>query len=255
MDTQYRNKFLISHNYFSHNNQEYMELNEHQLGDCSNISVAAAYNAIAGDYANRFREELDGKPLDRALLRCFAQLIANDITPVLDLGCGTGRVVQYLHKLGLNVRGVDLSDEMIRQASRNYPNLRFSVASMFKLPFDDGSIGGAISMYSIVHFPSDGLACVFREISRVLAPKSYLLVVFQTGARTLRIKEAFGKPLDLTFYRHEIATVRTLLESAGFTVWMEAVREPDDHERARQAYLMVQRAEFDLGPRPCGAPG
>lgn len=41
-------------------------------------------------------------------------------------------------------------------------------------------------------------------------------------------------------YRHEIATVRTVLESAGFAVWIEAVREPDDGERARQAYLIVQ---------------
>lgn len=109
-------------------------------------------------------------------------------------------------------------------------------------------------MYSIVHFPDHDLAGVFKEVSRILAPKSYLLVVFQTGASTLHIKEAFGKPLNLTFYRHEIATVRTLLESAGFTVWMVAVREPDDHERARQAYLIVQRVECEFSPRPSATP-
>jgi hypothetical protein len=59
-------------------------------------------------------------------------------------------------------------------------------------------------------------------------------------------KELDGKPLNLTFYRHEIATIRARLESAGFTIWMETVREPDRHERARQAYLIVQRAECDL---------
>jgi hypothetical protein len=53
-------------------------------------------------------------------------------------------------------------------------------------------------------------------------------------------------PLNLTFYRDEMATVRTLLESSGFSVWMAAVREPDDGERARQAYLIVQRAECGL---------
>jgi SAM-dependent methyltransferase len=240
---------------FSCGNQGVCEkLSEDELRGFSNISVAAAYNAIASDYANHFREELDGKPLDCALLRCFAQLSANNSTPVLDLGCGTGGVVQYLDKLGLNVRGIDVSGEMIRQALCNHPNLRFDVASMSALPFDDGSIGGAISMYSIVHFPDHDLADVFKEISRTLAPKSYLLLVFQTGASTLHIKEAFGKPLNLTFYRHEMATVRTLLELAGFTVWMEAVREPDDHERARQAYFIVQRAECELRPRPCLAP-
>jgi ubiquinone/menaquinone biosynthesis C-methylase UbiE len=217
------------------------KLSEREFCGDSNTSVAAAYNSIAGDYATRFHGELDGKPLDRAILRCFAQLSLSNTSPILDLGCGTGGVVQYLDTLGLNVRGIDISREMIYQAVHSFPNLRFDVASMSALPFDDGSIGGAISMYSIVHFPHDDLSDVFKEISRILAPKCYLLVVFQTDAEALRIKEAFGKLLNLTFYRHEIATVRTLLESAGFTVWMQAVREPDDHERARQAYLIVQR--------------
>jgi ubiquinone/menaquinone biosynthesis C-methylase UbiE len=222
------------------------KLSEGEFCDGSIGSVARAYNLIAADYANRFRGELDDKPLDRALLSCFAQLSLSSSTPILDLGCGTGSVVQYLDALGLNMRGIDISREMIRQAMHSFPNLRFDVASMSALPFDDGSIGGAISMYSIVHFPNHDLMDVFKEISRILAPKSYLLVVFQTGARTLHVKEAFDKPVNLTFYRHEIATVRTLLESAGFTVWMEAVREPDDHERARQAYLIVQRTDGSL---------
>jgi ubiquinone/menaquinone biosynthesis C-methylase UbiE len=229
-------------------------LSDEEFCEGSNVSIATAYNKIASEYANRFHEELDGKPLDRALLRCFAQLVINNSVPIVDLGCGTGEVVKYLDALGLNARGLDISREMISQALHSFPNLRFDVASMCALPFDDGSVGGAISMYSIVHFPDHDLADVFKEISRILAPKSYLFVVFQTGARNLHIKEAFGKPLNLTFYRHEIATVRTLLESAGFTVWMEAVREPDDHERARQAYLIVQRVECELSPRPSAAP-
>jgi ubiquinone/menaquinone biosynthesis C-methylase UbiE len=229
-------------------------LSDEEFREDSNTSVATAYNKIASEYADRFRKELDGKPLDRALLRCFAQLAIASSSPIVDLGCGTGGVVKYLDALGLNVRGIDISREMISRALHSFPNLRFDVASMCALPFDDGSISGAISMYSIVHFPDHDLADVFKEISRILASKSYLLVVFQTGARTLHIKEAFGKPLNLTFYRHEIATVRTLLESAGFTVWMQAVREPDGHERARQAYLIVQRAERELSPRPSAAP-
>lgn len=229
-------------------------MNEDKFRGDSNTSVAAAYNSIANDYANHFRGELDGKPLDRALLCCFAQLRMSNSAPILDLGCGTGGVVQYLDTLGLNVRGIDISHEMICLAMHSFPNLRFDVASMAALPFDDCSIGGAISMYSIVHFPAHDLAEVFKEIARILAPKSYLLVVFQTDAKTLHIKEAFGKPLNLTFYRHEIATVRTLLESAGFTVWMEAVREPDDHERARQAYLIVQRTECEREVHPCATP-
>jgi ubiquinone/menaquinone biosynthesis C-methylase UbiE len=205
-------------------------------------SVAASYNVIASDYASRFRYELDGKPFDRSLLRCFAEFSGNDGAPVIDLGCGTGRVVHYLHTLGIQARGLDISSEMIRQAQQDFPELHFSVASMLALPFGDGSIGGAVSMYSIIHFPVDELEAIFCEIARVIHKNGYLLVVFQTDAETLYVKEAFGKPLTLTYYRHEVATIRTLLEWAGFTARLEAIREPGPAERARQAYLIAQRA-------------
>jgi hypothetical protein len=89
--------------------------------------------------------------------------------------------------------------------------------------------------------PDRDLADVFKGVSRILAPKELLAYRVPNWRKRLTHKEAFRKPLNLTFYRHEMATVRTLLESSGFTVWMEAMREPDDGERARQAYLIVQR--------------
>jgi hypothetical protein len=39
-------------------------------------STRASYNAVATDYAERFRDELAAKPLDRALLAGFAGLVA-----------------------------------------------------------------------------------------------------------------------------------------------------------------------------------
>jgi hypothetical protein len=38
-------------------------------------STRASYNAVATDYAERFRDELAAKPLDRALLAGFAELV------------------------------------------------------------------------------------------------------------------------------------------------------------------------------------
>ena len=44
---------------------------------------------LSPEYLERFRNELAGKPLDRALLACFAEE-AEDGAPVADLGCGLG---------------------------------------------------------------------------------------------------------------------------------------------------------------------
>ena len=39
----------------------------------------------------------------------------NQDTEILDLGCGTGLVVEHLYKLGYkNVDGIDISEEMLK---------------------------------------------------------------------------------------------------------------------------------------------
>jgi SAM-dependent methyltransferase len=106
----------------------------------------ASYDAIATVYAERFRAELDARPLDRALLAGFAELVrAGGAGPVADVGCGPGRVTGYLNGLGLPVFGIDLSPEMIAVARRTYPDLRFEVGSMLRLDLPDAALGGVLA--------------------------------------------------------------------------------------------------------------
>jgi rhodanese-related sulfurtransferase len=52
-------------------------------------------------------------------------LHALEITPILDAGCGTGRVAIELARRGVEVVGVDLDDEMLAVARRNAPHLQW----------------------------------------------------------------------------------------------------------------------------------
>ncbi|MDH6452098.1 SAM-dependent methyltransferase [Streptomyces sp. SAI-149] len=98
------------------------------------------YDAIAEDYAERFRDEIPGKPLDRAVFAAFAALVGEG-EPVADLGCGPGRVTAHLASLGLSVFGLDLSESMLAIARRENPGLRFEQGSMLELALPDGSLG------------------------------------------------------------------------------------------------------------------
>ena len=90
----------------------------------------ASYDTVATGYAERFGDELDAKPLDRAMLAGFAELVrAAGAGLVADVGCGTGRVTAHLDRLGLPVFGIDLSPGMIEVARRTYPGLRFEVGA------------------------------------------------------------------------------------------------------------------------------
>lgn len=101
-------------------------------------AVRESYDNLASEYAARLSHELDGKPMDRALLE---EIAARAKGVVCDLGCGPGHVTRFLAEHGASVCGIDLSPRMVDVARRLNPGLRFEVADMRDLAFDDGSMG------------------------------------------------------------------------------------------------------------------
>ncbi|MDX2593900.1 MULTISPECIES: class I SAM-dependent DNA methyltransferase [Streptomyces] len=209
--------------------------------------VRTAYDTVAVDYEKLARDDLDGKPLDRAMLAAFAELVrAPGGGPVADLGCGPGRVTAHLHALGVDVFGVDLSPEMIAVARRTHPGLRFGVGSMTALDLEGGTLGGIVAWYSTVHTPPESLPAVFAECHRVLAPGGHLLLAFKAGERHRHLERAYGHEVSLDVYWTPPELVAGLLGEAGLVVDARLVREPDAHERprqGRQAFFLAHRPE------------
>ncbi|WP_328424824.1 class I SAM-dependent methyltransferase [Streptomyces sp. NBC_00443] len=200
------------------------------------------YDAIAEDYADLFRDELAGRPLERALLGVFAELVEGD-GPVADLGCGPGRTTARLASLGLSVFGLDLSESMLAIARRENPGLRFEQGSMLELDLPDGALAGALSFYSSIHTPVDRLPDLFAEFHRVLAPGAPLLVAFQAGDEHRHHDRPFGHPVSLTFQRRRPEVMAGLLTAAGFALASRTVREADPalDETSPQAFLIARK--------------
>jgi SAM-dependent methyltransferase len=206
-------------------------------------TTRAAYDTVAVDYAALLRTELDDKPLDRALLGTFAELVRADGNgPVADLGCGPGRVTGYLGSLGLHAFGVDLSPAMIAVARAAYPDLRFDEGSMSALDVGDGAVGGIVAWYSIIHTPPEQLPAVFAEFHRVLRPGGHALLAFQVGDSCVRLEHAYGHAISLDVYRLSPATISALLGQSGLAVSTQVVREPDEREKTPQAYLLARKS-------------
>ncbi|WP_030610691.1 class I SAM-dependent DNA methyltransferase [Streptomyces fulvoviolaceus] len=198
------------------------------------------YDAIAEDYADRFRDELVTTPLDRAVLAGFAELVG-DGGEVADLGCGPGRVTGRLASLGLSVFGVDLSESMLAIARRENPGLRFEQGSMLELDLPDAALAGVVAWYSTIHTPVDELPSLFAELRRVLAPGGHLLVAFQAGDEDRHHDRPWGHPVALTFLRRRPELIAGLLQAAGFALISRTVREPDRGEVSQQAFLIARR--------------
>ncbi|MFF0074747.1 class I SAM-dependent DNA methyltransferase [Streptomyces sp. NPDC005494] len=209
-------------------------------------TTRASYDAIADEYAARFQDELAAKPVERALLACFAEsVLADGGGPVADVGCGTGRVTGHLRHLGLDAFGVDLSPRMLAEARRRHPELRFDEGSMLALDLPDGELGGLLAWYSTIHVPDEQLPLAFAEFFRVLAPGGHLLLGFQAGDSVLRMEEVFGRDIELVFRRRQPERVAELLTAAGLTMRARTVREIDTEsafpEKTPQAFLMARK--------------
>jgi SAM-dependent methyltransferase len=201
-----------------------------------------AYDLVAADYAELLRDELAGKPLDRAILRAFADHVAADGGgPVADLGCGPGRIAGFLAGLGVDVFGVDLSPGMVEVARREHPGIRFEVGSMAALPIAGAALAGALAWYSIIHTPEERQAALFGEFARVVRPGGWVLLGFQVGEDIVHLTHAYGHDIDLRTRRQSVVRVRERLEVAGFDTVAELLREPLAPEKSRQGFVLARR--------------
>ncbi|MET8999302.1 class I SAM-dependent methyltransferase [Amycolatopsis sp. NPDC004169] len=200
--------------------------------------TAAAYDAVAVQYAEFAAEVWDRHPLERAVWTAFADSVRGR-GPVADLGCGPGHLTAHLRSLGLDAFGVDLSPAMVALAGAAHPDLRFEVGSMAALDLPDASLGGILSWYSVIHTTPAELPGYFAEFARTLVPGGHVLLgCFESrgGPRTTfdhKVTTAYCWPLD------ELAGIAA---AAGFTEVGRVLREPGPDERPlRHGSLLLRK--------------
>ncbi len=96
----------------------------------------------------------------------------------LEIGCGTGRVMQHLAPRCRALHGIDISAEMVEQGRRRLAHLRnvsFHVGNGYDLaPFGDESFDLVYSLFAFQHMPKTTAYNYFTESRRVLRPNGVL---------------------------------------------------------------------------------
>jgi ubiquinone/menaquinone biosynthesis C-methylase UbiE len=176
--------------------------------------TAAAYFR---DNATRWDEIRALHVPEREVEQAIGRLLPDsELGELLDIGTGTGRILELLGPRATRAIGVDQSREMLalartRLEAAGLRHCQVRQADMYQLPFSSASFD-TVTIHQVLHFaeePPDALA----EAARVLRPGGTLLVVdfAPHGLETLRSEHAHRR---LGFAENE---VRSWLRQAGLT--------------------------------------
>ena len=201
------------------------------------------YDRVATQYDEQIGSELDGKPLDRALLGALVETAAG--APILDVGAGPGHVARHLSALGARVIVTDLS---LAMCARAVP-LPVVAADMTALPFASNSVAAIVSFYATIHLDDDDRAWAYSEFTRVLRPGGHALIAFHTrdaqveSGGELAVSTFLGHEVDLVFRFLDPMVEASAMMDAGLTITAQLQRLPYagyEHPSER-GYLLVRK--------------
>ena len=151
---------------------------------------------------------------DAALALCDAMSAHSSHEGLLiDAGCGEGYYSSMLASRGFSVAGVDLSRDAAeasakRAAKQNITNAFFSVASVFELPFADGSADAVVNVFA---------PCAEGEFLRVLRPNGIVAVVYAGPTHLMGLKKALYSETRENDGRSDMPTHMELIEERRVT--------------------------------------
>ena len=165
-----------------------------------NARSKAAYNEKADGYDNSREGHFTSK-FHRLLL---SEMTWSENQCVLDVACGTGSLLAAMNaRKAIRGFGVDISDQMIKNAATKNPAMEFRVSGCEAIPFGNDTMDIMTVCAAYHHFPDT--AAFAREAMRVLKPKGVIYVADMYLPPLLRVMINPFVPLlfkdgDVRFY-------------------------------------------------------
>jgi len=153
----------------------------------------------------------------------------NNFNRILDVGCGTGKLVNFFQKKGFDTHGCDSQKEAIIAASKINKKGTITKASAANLPYKNNSFDLISAISVIEHLTQTETEKFLNEADRVLKPKGIIFLItpnFNSPLRYLTGSRWFGytDPTHITFFtpktlsnllnKHKFINIKTRLKSA-----------------------------------------
>ncbi len=173
-------------------------------------------------------------PVDMAIanenkypLKYAIDAVALSSEPILEAGCGAGRVLRYFHQRSKNIYGIDYIDCAINKLKEVDKTLNVQVEDIKNLSFQNETFGCVLA-FGLYHGLENGLSTAIKETHRVIKPNGYLCASFRSDNIQTRINDFISwwknskKFLRKDKFFHKMNLTKSefvnLLEKNGFRV-------------------------------------
>lgn len=133
--------------------------------------VKSDYNAIAKE----FDATREAKwPEFEEFWKATSRHCKNQPMTLLDIGCGNGRLLNFLPHDAVNYHGVDNNRALLSLAKKHHPKAKFRYADALKLPFQKATFGTVWCIAMLHHLPASLHLKALKEMRRVLKKNGIL---------------------------------------------------------------------------------
>jgi ArsR family transcriptional regulator len=203
----------------------------------------AWFAAHAADWDRERSAHVAAADIEAAIVAALAE---RPLGRLVDVGTGTGRMVELLGRDAAAALGIDRSPEMLRLArgrieAAGLAHAEVRHGDMYALPAGDSSVDTVV-LHQVLHFADDP-AAVIAEAARVLAPAGRLLLIdfmphgreeLRQQQRHVRLGFADGQPIEWMLAAGLTAQVAARLpapDALGVTLWLGQKSPADRHDR------------------------
>jgi trans-aconitate methyltransferase len=137
---------------------------------------------------------------------------------ILDLGCGSGQLTAKIAESGATTIGLDQSREMIAEARRNFPSLKFDVADAANFTVD--APVDAVFSNAVLHWVKDADGAA-QSVARSLRKGGRFVLEMGGSGNTQAVIEALREvlgPVETPWYFPSVGEYTSLLERHGFEI-------------------------------------
>lgn len=156
---------------------------------------------------------------DRARVVSEYRALARELAaypPVLDLGCGSGTLLDTLRQLGVEARGVDASATAVAASRERGYQVEQGDLMEFLRRAPPGAYGGLFAGHVVEHLPPETARALFTLAARALRPGGRLLVLTPNPRNLYVAGEGFWTdPTHVRPYPEPL--LRALALDAGFS--------------------------------------